>query len=373
MLSRFEALLILNACQKEITWSVYQNLITAFDSPENILEQKPDDIAHFSSKKAASSIFSWQEKFNLKKEIQLIEKNKIQIFDYEHSLYPNSLRLIPDPPILLYFKGNKLPDKEKNIGIVGSRQATIYGTKTTLTLAQQIAQFGWTVISGLAWGIDTHAHKGALLGNGKTIAVIGQGLNTPLFPADNEKLAGQICEQGGIYSEFPMNFAPVPRNFPQRNRIISGLSAGVLVVEAAKRSGAFITADFALEQGKPVLAVPGPIDSKVSEGPNKLIQQGAKCVLEVSDILEELASTPTRLIPPLDLPNINEDSSFSQSPLGLTPAEEKVWKELSKDRLQLEQLIDNTGLTVNEAALTLFSLEIKNLVKQLPGQYYVKL
>ncbi len=366
MANRLESILILNALQKDIRWPRFQELLTLFKTTENIVNQSESTLSKFFTKRIAHLISHWSDKFDLDEEIKLIEQNNITVLAYDHPNFPPSLLEIPDPPLLLYCKGTLLPQDQRALGIVGSRRATIYGTKTTLNLAQQMAQKNWTIVSGLAWGIDTHAHKGALQAKGRTLAVIGQGLATPLFPPDNESLAEQICQHGAMLSEFPMNFAPLPRNFPQRNRIISGLSKAVLVVEAAKRSGAFITADFALEQGKPVLAIPGPIDSKVSEGPNLLIQQGAKCVTQVGDIIEELES-------PLFKNNINEELPLNSSPPGLSDQEKMVWENLSNEEVYLEQLINNTGLKPNQTIETLLTLEIKNLVKQLPGQYYVKL
>lgn len=365
MLSRCEALLILNALQKDLSFAEVQKLIQTFGSVEAIFAQSQSALKQQLNSRKASLLKNWPEKFDLNQELKLIQKKNVSIIDYTHELYPLALSHIPDPPLLLYCQGTLKKEDQRAIGIVGSRRATVYGTKTTVTLAQQLGHKGWTVISGLAWGIDTHAHKGALQAQARTLAVIGQGLNTPLFPPDNDALAEQIKANGAIISEFPMNFAPVPRNFPQRNRIVSGMSQAVLVVEAARKSGAFITADFALEQGKPVLAVPGPIDSKVSEGPNLLIQQGAKCVLNVADILEELPD-------PL-FSHINEDKRSLNTPPSLSEQEKKVWNQLSNKEIQLEQLIETSGLNILEANQALFTLEIKNLVKHLPGQYYVRL
>lgn len=358
MPNRREALLILNALQEELSFSKVQKCIQTFGSPESIFEQSVSALSKVTTPKVAASITQWKEKFDLKAEIKQIEQKKVSVVTHEDPAFPPALLNISTPPLLLYCQGKILPQDAQAIGIVGSRQATVYGTKTTLTLAQQLGHRGWTIVSGLAWGIDTHAHLGALQAQARTLAVIGQGLGTPLFPPDNEALAEKIKENGAVLSEFPMNFAPVPRNFPRRNRIISGMSQAVLVVEAARRSGAFITADFALEQGKPVLAVPGPIDSKVSEGPNRLIQQGAKCVTGIEDILEELN---------------NEEAAEKMALPSLSSDEKSIWEKLSNEAIQLEQLIDLTGLDAIKTNLALFTLEIKSLVKPLPGQYYVKL
>lgn len=302
-----------------------------------------------------------------KKEQALMQARGVRLLKLGCPDYPAWLQNISNPPSLLYCRGNLLPRDEQAVAIVGSRTCSHYGKTVARRLAQELAQRGWTILSGLAYGIDTAAHRGALDGGGRTLALLGHGLGAPLFPPENEPLAEEIAANGAVLSEFPMTFSPQPRNFPRRNRIIAGLSRGVVVVEAAFKSGALITADFALEQGKPVLAVPGRIDLPTSEGPNRLIQQGARLVLSVRDIIEELGG------------NVGGEPETRQLELNsrleekLSNEEKMILSRLSAEEKQLEILLEEIPLSAAEAAQTLFSLEIKNLVKQHPGQYYVKL
>jgi len=373
MLDSKEVLLALNSILINHPFKTYKALLEHFGTAENILKQTESSLIKVPGigKKIAHAITHWEENFDLKKEIQLIQKHKITLLFNGSPNYPHSLSQIYDPPLLVYCKGTLKNEDQASVGIVGARAATRYGKETTYQLAKDLAQRGWTVVSGLAWGIDTQAHLGALEGNGRTLAVIGHGLAYPLYPPENDELAERILAQGAILSEFPMSFASLGRNFPRRNRIIAGLSQGVLIAEAAQRSGALITADFAMELGRPVMALPGPIDSPVSLGTNKLIQDGAKLVLEVSDIIEELT-------PHFGTLSQNEANSKDPKPAKnrlnppLTQEEEKIYNHITHNEIQLEKILEDAGLDHSQATLALFSLEIKNLVKQLPGQYYVR-
>ncbi|OGX24347.1 MAG: DNA protecting protein DprA [Omnitrophica WOR_2 bacterium RIFCSPHIGHO2_02_FULL_45_21] len=224
---------------------------------------------------------------NLKKELDLVKKLKVRIITLEDKEYPQNLKNIYDPPICLYLKGKLKEEDVLSLAIVGSRRASFYGASCAEKFAYELAGLGVTIISGLARGIDTQAHKGALKATGRTIAVLGSGLSC-IYPPENKGLSEEIAERGALLSEFPLNTKPLAQNFPRRNRVISGLSQAVLVVEAARNSGALITADFALEQGRDVFAIPGKVDSATSLGTNRLIKQGAKLVDNVEDILEEL-------------------------------------------------------------------------------------
>ncbi len=217
----------------------------------------------------------------------LSKENKTRTLSFSDKGYPTNLKYIYDPPPTLYVKGNILPEDNIAIAIIGSRRATYYGLKNAENLSFELAAGGITIISGLARGVDSAAHRGALKAGGRTIAVLGSGLNI-IYPPENEKLAREILQCGAVISEFPQGTAPLRQNFPRRNRIISGLSLGVVVVEAAKRSGALITANLALEQGREVFALPGKIDSFTSRGTHDLIKQGAKLVESAEDIIEEL-------------------------------------------------------------------------------------
>jgi len=231
--------------------------------------------------------FDWQV---LDKELKLIKKHDIGVVTIAESDYPESLKQISDPPPVLYFKGSILSGGF-NFAIVGSRRASYYGISVAEKFAQQLAALGIVIVSGMARGIDTASHKGALKAKGATLAVLGSGLLN-IYPPENKLLAEKIAKSGAVISEFPLNTPPLRENFPRRNRIVSGLSRGVLVVEAAERSGALITADLALDQGRDVFAVPGEVDSPTSLGANYLIKQGAKLVNSIEDILEEYRLSP---------------------------------------------------------------------------------
>ncbi|MBI2104334.1 MAG: DNA-protecting protein DprA [Candidatus Omnitrophica bacterium] len=223
----------------------------------------------------------------LERELALAERCGAAIVTLADAAYPTRLKTIPDPPLALYVRGTLTAADETAIAIVGSRRASPYGRQCAERLSEDLALRGITVVSGLALGIDGAAHRGALRAGGRTLAVLGSGL-ARLYPPAHERLADQAAEQGAVLSEYPLEAEPLPHHFPRRNRLISGLSLGVIVVEASARSGALITADCALEQGREVFAVPGPMTSVTSEGTHRLLKQGARLVTSVEDVLDEL-------------------------------------------------------------------------------------
>lgn len=276
--------------------------------------------------------------------------------------YPAMLSHIVDPPAILYARG-ELPDPQLPlIAVVGARRATPYGKVVARKLARELVEAGWGVVSGMARGIDTAAHEGALEGNGYTLAVFGCGINI-CYPRENRRLMESIREKGCLLSEFPPDLPPLARNFPIRNRIISGCALGTVVVEAGEKSGSLITAGFALEQGREVFAVPGPVTSANSRGAHRLIKQGAKLVETVSDILEEF-------------PYIKRMQAVSQPPekkeTNLTLEEAAVFRHLSLEPVSLEHLAERAGLPVSVVGATLTMLEVKGLVQRLPGPFYIK-
>jgi len=283
--------------------------------------------------------------------------------------YPAWLRAIPDPPAVLYCDGQiELQDRQA-VAIVGTRQATPYGLRITETLARELSQVGFTIVSGLARGIDAAAHRAALAAGGRTLAVLGCGLDVA-YPSEHASLQAEITGSGAVLSEFAPGTPPRPSHFPQRNRIISGLSLGVVVVEADEHSGSLITARLALEQGREVFAVPGPIDAPLSRGPHGLIKQGAKLVETVDDIVEELlpqierprrASKSSEKV--LAVPGLPDFSSEEQTVLAL----------MSREPLHLDELTERSHLTSAVAAGILLGLELKGVVRQLPGQRYYRL
>ncbi len=306
--------------------------------------------------------------FPLKQEMQLIQRQGVELVSYFNNDYPSQLKEIPDPPILLYKKG-ELQREGLAVAIVGSRNASYYGTRIAKRWASQLAPYGIIVVSGMARGIDTMAHEGILTAGGRTIAVLGGGLGN-IYPEENHPLAERIAErQGAVISEFPMQTPPWPIHFPQRNRIISGLSVGVIVVEAAEKSGALITARTALEQGRDVFAVPGSIDSPNSMGTHQLIQQGAKLVTCVRDVLEELAIPIVQQMNSEDPKGLFEQDQMQKQ--GITDLDSiKILKFLSNDPIALDQLVTLSGLSVGQLTSHLSQLVIEGKVTQLPGAHF---
>jgi len=284
---------------------------------------------------------------------------KIFISDEE---YPGILRNIHDPPESFYIKGEILPEDDIAIGIVGSRRATIYGVQTCEKLAYELASRGITIVSGMARGIDSAAHRGALKAGGRTIAVLGCGINI-VYPPENKLLADKIQKQGAVISEFAPDTEPFSFNFPKRNRIISGLSLGVVVIEAAQKSGALITASCALEQNREVFAVPGKVNSATSFGTHKLIKEGAKLVGSAEDIIEELNITIER----------NSEAQEELHPkLKLEGEESRVYSLLSDEPSYIDDISERSGLLLNQVSGILLNLQLKKLVKEKPGKLYYK-
>ena len=287
-----------------------------------------------------------------------MSEKEIQILRVHDAGYPSLLKEIATAPAELYLKGS-LPACAY-LAVVGSRDASAYGLRIAQRLSRELAEAGFCIVSGLARGIDAAAHRGALEGKGKTVAVLGSGLSE-LYPPENCRLGEEILEKGGaLISEFPPTYPVLPENFPRRNRIISGLSLGVVVVEADEKSGALITANFAMEQGREVFACPGPMDSTLSRGCHRLIQQGAKLVVETADIFEELK-----------IPLVHHFSKEPEIP-ALDPKETKLYRQLSDEPLSVDLLAQNCELPVQEVLSTLLQLELKQLVRAYPGKRFVK-
>lgn len=279
--------------------------------------------------------------------------------------YPQGLRNIPDPPLVLYVRGKLSPEDDLAIAMVGTRGASFYGKKQARRLAAGLASYGFTIVSGMARGIDTECHEGALSVSGRTIAVLGTGLGV-VYPPENADLYMRIMASGGLISEFPMLFHASPGNFPRRNRIISGLSLGVIVVEAGLRSGALITARHALEQNREVFAVPGTVDSPKSHGCHRLIRDGACLVENPSDVVDQLG--------PLAAAVETEDLGRVSRPqaLKLNDREKQIYAALDSTPRMLDDLVEQTGLSVSELSSALTILEMRKLVRRLPGQHFAR-
>lgn len=295
------------------------------------------------------------------RELRLAEKAGTIILCWDDPLFPPLLKEISDPPPILHVLGSPQLLSAPGIALVGARAASSYGLQVAGRLATELARQNLVIISGFALGIDTAAHRGALAAEGKTIAVMGCGLDI-IYPSQNQKLHEQIIRHGAIISESPLGTQPEGFRFPARNRIISGLSLGVVVVEAAHRSGTLITAHQALEQGRDVFAIPGRIDSPKSEGCHRLIQEGAKLVHNAVDILEELALT--RAVPP--------ETRRPQAP-PLPPEEERVFSLLEVYPRNIEAIIQAAKLPANRISEILLHLELRGLVVSLPGNHYQRL
>jgi DNA processing protein len=290
--------------------------------------------------------------------------------------YPQQLREIPDPPITLYVRGDwQACLKQPGVAVIGSRMCSTYGRNAAEMLASDLASRGICIISGLARGIDTSAHLGAIRGGGRTIAVLGTGIDA-VYPRENTGLVRTILESGGaVVSQFPLETPPLKDNFPYRNRIISGLSLGVLVVEASERSGSLITARLAAEQDREVMAVPGNITSRTSIGTNYLIKSGAKLVQQWQDVVSELPSEIAAAIlpPPVDRDGDLPTAPSGQAPAGLSDAEKKVWKLLPADEhVHIDQLLEASGLSFGELNSALVNLDIRDLIRVLPGKFYAR-
>ena len=357
-----ERLIVLNIIE-DVGSIRTQSLLKHFGSLEKIFKADESQLKKVKDIGPAIAIRIPQviKEIDLKKELDLIKKHGVKIITFLDKDYPENLKNIYDPPVVLYVKGKILPEDKLAVAIVGSRLASFYGLQTAERLGFELASHGITIVSGLARGIDSSAHKGALKAKKRTIAVLGSGLAN-IYPEEHKDLAERISESGAVISEFPMRTIPDKGNFPKRNRIISGLSLGVVCVEAAERSGALITCDCALEQGREVFAVPGKVDSMTSKGTNKLIKQGAKLAQGVEDILEELNLEP-----------------FYRSPNGegdmtaLDKEESLVYTLLSSDPKYIDEICRESGIGINRISKILLGLEIKKFVKQLPGKNFVRI
>ena len=341
-----------------------RRLLDAFGSAEKILLARADQLAAIDGipRALAENISRWQEFADPTAELKKAADLGARVITAEDAEYPSALREIHDPPIVLYVRGH-LTERDRNaVAVVGSRKCSHYATESAKKLSFQMAYAGLTVASGLARGIDTAAHQGALAAKGRTIAVIGSGLGE-LYPPENAELADRIAASGAVISEFPIDTKPDRQTFPIRNRIVTGLSFGVLVVEAGANSGALISANMAAEQGRTLYAVPGRIDAPAALGSNRLIQQGAKLVITVDDILDDL---PLVFREKPDLP-------AAAPAVDLTPEQQKILDAIGSEEMPLDSVIATSGLTAAVVSSTLLALEIRRLVKQLPGKRFVKL
>ncbi|MBP1760916.1 MAG: Rossmann-fold nucleotide-binding protein involved in uptake [Firmicutes bacterium] len=333
---------------------------SSFGSFQNCLDASRQDLqASFLSEDIVNRIMIARQNTDKQQMLQEYLGSGSRLSCIEDDDYPSWLGKTHDPPYILYYRGDLDSLNELCIAIVGSRRASTYGKTQSRRFGRELAGKGITVVSGMARGIDTEAHLGALEAGGKTAAVLGSGLDV-IYPPENKQLFNEISEHGVVLTELPPHTHPEPGNFPMRNRVIAGLSRGVLVVEAQQRSGALITVDFALEQGRDVFAIPGQINNKNSEGTNNLIKQGACMVTEINDILTEYGL-------------VNDEDNILQGELFNVSSEEKlIFDLLSTDSEHFDDLVYKSKLTIGELSTCLLQMELKGIIKALPGNYYVK-
>jgi len=369
-MTELEALILLNSVP-QLGNSRLRRLLDHFGSAHKVLSCSQKELMREGnvSTEIVQQIYQLQRNEPLRDELSLVKKHGVHLITIHDEGYPKYLKEIDDAPVLLYVKGKLSDENNTAIAMVGSRLASLYGLTIAEKFSSELAQFGIIIVSGLAKGIDTAAHRGALKVSGRTIAVLGSGLAN-VYPVENEKLFEAIVEYGAIISEFPMTMPPLTHNFPRRNRVISGLSLGVVVVEASKKSGALITAQFALEQGREVFAVPGKVDNPNSLGAHSLIQNGAKLVTTTQDILEELA-LPIQLSLPKETKKA--DTIVKEELHSLTSEELEVYDSLGKEAQHIDELVELTGKSIGFLTKILLQLELKGLVEQQPGQFFVRI
>ena len=330
----------------------FGSLQDAWKAPQGKLKQAGLDS------RSIDALVTLRPKISVDAEMEKLERHKVNALICEDPAYPSRLKEIYDYPPVLYVRGNLPAEDEPCLAIVGTRRPTVYGRQVTEEMVTDLARSSITIISGLARGIDSVAHRAALDAGGKTVAVFGSGLDI-VYPGENAKLAQAIIEQGALVSEHPLGVKPKAENFPLRNRIMSGLSLGVLVVEAGERSGALITAQQAVEQNREVFAIPGSILSPASQGTNRLIQDGAKLVRNYADIIEELNLTIV-----VQQAEIKEFSPANE-------VESAILRQLSSEPNHIDEICRRSGLTMSEVSSTLAMLELKGIARQVGSMNYV--
>ena len=340
---------------------LYRKLVGAFGSADAALRARKHDLMRVGGvgDSLAEAIIAQTKQDDVKAELELVDKVGVDIVTVDSPDYPDNLKKIYDPPLLLYVRGDLLKE-EQSIAVVGARRPTYYGKQQAEKLSGALASKGWTIVAGLARGIDSHAHDGALNAGGRTVAVLGSGL-LKVYPRENQKLADQIAESGAVVSEFPMTASPDPWNFPRRNRIISGLCRGVVIVEAAATSGSLITASWAAEQNRLVFAVPGRVDSPLSAGCHALLRDGAILTESADDVFREFGSLLT---------HEPDDEQVRVIPEDLGDNEKLLMGLLDREPKHIDGLIVESKLHAAQVSSALVMLEIKKLAVQLPGKTF---
>lgn len=349
-------------------------LLDSFEEPGKVLAASLSDLKRVPGvgPKLAEKIVSARKEMDPEVELKRCRQAGVRPIPFDDPDYPESLKGIPDPPALLFVRGDLTPADSLAIALVGARKATPYGMRVAERLAGSLARVGLTVVSGLARGIDAAAHRGALRAGGRTIGVLGNGLGS-IYPPEHASLADEVAASGAVISEQPMEQQPMAGLFPQRNRLISGLCLGVVVVEAAPRSGSLSTAHHAMEQNREVFAVPGPIDSLASRGCHALIRDGARLVETVDDILEELGPL-ARAIPDTRHPQENESPVIRHpAELALSDHERSVLGHLDDLPKGIDELISRTGLAPSQVMATMSVLEMRRLIRRNAGNQFTRI
>ena len=342
----------------------YRQLLERFASPREILRASPATLTEAGiSARIAREIAAFDQWQAVEAELEHLAGLNARLVTQTESEYPERLRQIHDPPPFLYIRGHFTPQDDLAIALVGARTASTYGRKMARELAHELAGCGVCVVSGLARGIDSEAHQASLEAGGRTIAVLGSGLDV-MYPREHIALAERIAESGAVVSEFSFGSQPEAGNFPYRNRVISGISLGTVVVEATEKSGSLITAQCALDQNREVFAVPGPVTASRSRGPHRLIKDGAKLVESIDDILSEIA-------PALARTDRDEKNETSAPVVPLEPDEERVFQLFPEEAVHVDTLITGSGLAPARVLEVLLGLELKGIVTQQPGMYFI--
>ena len=358
--------------------TTFGKLIKHFGSVDRALGASVSELSKIDGigYKSAEQIARTRNKFDTEAELESAEKLGVWIISLDDERYPPVLKRIYDPPVVLYIKGSLSSSDNLAIAIVGTRRCSLYGQEQSSRLAHLLSSAGFTICSGMARGIDTAAHQGALSAGGRTIAVQGCGL-AKVFPPENKKLFELIAESGACISELPLQYEPLSENFPPRNRIIAGLSLGTIVIEAGLYSGALITARAALDNNREVMAVPGKIDSPLSEGAHQLIKQGAKLIESVEDVMEALGYIGKQLEEHVSTAAAKASEKI-EAPLldirevKLSGDEKIIYDYLGREPFHIEQIIAGTKLTAGGINAGLISLRLKGLIKQLPGSLFLR-
>lgn len=341
----------------------YRQLLDRFASPREILRTSPAMLTEAGiSARIAKEIAAFDQWKAVEAELEQLARMSARLVIQTDTEYPERLRQIHDPPPFLYTRGSFTSQDDLAIAIVGARTASTYGRKMARELAHELAGCGVCVVSGLARGIDSEAHQASLEAGGRTIAVLGSGLDV-VYPREHIALAEQVAESGAVVSEFSFGSQPEAGNFPYRNRVISGISLGTVVVEATEKSGSLITAQCALDQNREVFAIPGPVTASRSRGPHRLIKDGAKLVESIDDILSEIA-------PALARTDRAEKNETSVPTVPLEPDEERLFQLFPEEAVQVDTLITGSGLEPARVLEVLLGLELKGIVTQLPGMYF---